>query len=79
MLIDSHVNLHHPDYAEDQQAVIERAREAGVKLMVTICDKVSSFEAVHAIAELSDGSFWSGSADVVVTVSACLEDGSGPI
>jgi len=30
---------------------------------------------VTAIAELSDGSFWSGSASVVVTLSACLEEG----
>jgi sulfur-oxidizing protein SoxY len=29
---------------------------------------------VTAIAELSDGTFWSGTADVVVTLSACLED-----
>jgi TatD DNase family protein len=50
MLIDSHVNLHAPQFADDQAQVIARAREAGVKLMVTICDKVSSFEAVHAIA-----------------------------
>ena len=28
MLIDSHVNLHHPDYAEDQDEVIARARRA---------------------------------------------------
>jgi len=50
MLIDSHVNLHAPQFAEDQAEVIARAREAGVQLMVTISDKVSSFEAVHAIA-----------------------------
>lgn len=54
MLIDSHVNLHHPDYADDQAAVIDRAREAGVKLMVTISDKVSNFEAVHALAMAHD-------------------------
>ena len=50
MLIDSHVNLHAPQFAEDQAEVIQRARDAGVRLMLTICDKVSSFEAVHAIA-----------------------------
>jgi len=50
MLIDSHVNLHAPQFAEDREAVIARAREAGVRLMVTISDKVSSFEAVHAVA-----------------------------
>jgi TatD DNase family protein len=51
MLIDSHVNLHAPQFAEDQAAVIERARATGVALMVTISDKVSSFPAVRAIAE----------------------------
>jgi len=30
---------------------------------------------VIAIAELSDGSFWSDAVSVVVTLSACLEDG----
>ena len=54
MLIDSHVNLHAPQFAEDQAEVIARARDAGVGLMVTICDKVSSFEAVHAIAMAHD-------------------------
>ncbi|MBV8681589.1 MAG: TatD family hydrolase [Caulobacteraceae bacterium] len=50
MLIDSHVNLHAPQFDADREAVIERARAAGVGLMVTICDRVSHFEAVHAIA-----------------------------
>jgi len=54
MLIDSHVNLHHPQFADDQAEVIARAREAGVGLMITICDKVSSFEDVHAIAMAHD-------------------------
>lgn len=54
MLIDSHVNLHAPQFAEDQAEVIARARAAGVELMVTICDKVSAFEAVHAIAMAHD-------------------------
>ena len=50
MLIDSHVNLHAPQYDDDREAVIARARAAGIGLMVTICDRVSRFEAVHAIA-----------------------------
>jgi TatD DNase family protein len=54
MLIDSHVNLHAPQFAEDQAEVISRARAAGIKLMVTICDKVSSFDAVHEIAMAHD-------------------------
>ena len=51
MLIDSHVNLHAPQFADDREAVIDRARAAGIARMVTICDKVSSFPAVLAIAE----------------------------
>ena len=50
MLIDSHVNLHAPQFDTDREEVIERARAAGVGLMVTISDKISSFEAVHAVA-----------------------------
>lgn len=51
MLIDSHVNLHAPQFDEDREAVIARAREAGIARMVTICDKLGSFPAVRALAE----------------------------
>ena len=51
MLIDSHVNLHAPAFAEDRAEVIARARQAGVGLMLTICDRLSNFPAVQAIAE----------------------------
>jgi TatD DNase family protein len=51
MLIDSHVNLHAPQFAEDQAEVIARARAAGVGLMITICDKLASFEAVATLAQ----------------------------
>jgi TatD DNase family protein len=54
MLIDSHVNLHAPQFDEDRQAVIERARAAGVKLMVNISDKVSHFDKVRAVADEAD-------------------------
>ena len=50
MLIDSHVNLHAPQFADDRDAVITRAREAGIQMMVTICDRISSFAAVHELA-----------------------------
>jgi TatD DNase family protein len=50
MIIDSHVNLHAPQFDEDRDAVIARAREAGVGLMVEISDKLSTFEATHALA-----------------------------
>lgn len=54
MLIDSHVNLHAPQFDEDRDAVIARAREAGVGLMVEISDKLSTFEATHALAMAHD-------------------------
>jgi TatD DNase family protein len=50
MLIDSHVNLHAPQFDGDREAVIARAREAGVGLMVNICDRVSGFDRAHGVA-----------------------------
>jgi TatD DNase family protein len=54
MLIDSHVNLHAHQFDEDRDAVIARAREAGVGLMVEISDKLSTFEATHGLAMAHD-------------------------
>ena len=54
MLIDSHVNLHAPQFDEDRDEVIARARAAGVALMVNISDKVSHFKAVRALADHPD-------------------------
>ena len=51
MLIDSHVNLHAPAFDDDRDAVIGRARAAGVGLMLTICDRLESAPAVFALAE----------------------------
>ncbi|RZI98575.1 MAG: TatD family deoxyribonuclease [Brevundimonas sp.] len=54
MLIDSHVNLHAPQFDEDRDEVIARARAAGVGLMVEISDKLSTFEATHGLAMAHD-------------------------
>ncbi|MFE9083523.1 TatD family hydrolase [Brevundimonas sp. NPDC003935] len=54
MIIDSHVNLHAPQFDDDRDEVIARAREAGVRLMVEISDKLSTFEATHALAMAHD-------------------------
>jgi TatD DNase family protein len=51
MLIDSHVNLHATQFAHDREAVIGRARAAGVRLMLTICDRIDRFESVREIAD----------------------------
>jgi sulfur-oxidizing protein SoxY len=48
-----------------------RAGQARIATRVRIADT----QTVTAIAEMSDGSFWSGSMNVVVTLSACLEEG----
>ena len=36
--------------------------------------RLADTQTVLAICELSDGTFWSGSADTVVTLAACLEE-----
>jgi sulfur-oxidizing protein SoxY len=48
-----------------------RAGRARVATRARIADTGT----VTAIAQLSDGSFWSDSVKVVVTLSACLEEG----
>ena len=57
MLIDSHVNLHAPQFDVDRDAVIARARAAGIALMVNICDRVSGFPGVEAVAQSADDIF----------------------
>ena len=40
-LIDSHCHLDFPDFAGDLDAVVERARAAGIERMITIGTKVA--------------------------------------
>jgi sulfur-oxidizing protein SoxY len=47
-----------------------RAGRARVSTRIRLADT----QTVIAVGELSDGSFWSASATVVVTLAACLED-----
>ncbi len=54
MLVDSHVNLHSEQYAEDCDAVIDAARAAGVDYMLTISDKLSSTHAIKKITDAHD-------------------------
>ena len=54
MLIDSHVNLHAPQFDADRQEVIDRARAAGIALMVNISDRLTTFPANRAIAHAPD-------------------------
>ena len=50
-LIDSHCHLDFPDFAEELDAVVARARAAGVERMVTISTRVSRGADYQALAE----------------------------
>ena len=54
MLVDSHCHLDFPDFAAERDAVIARARAAGVGTIVTICTRLDQFDGVRAIAEGDD-------------------------
>jgi sulfur-oxidizing protein SoxY len=43
------------------------------RAMVSTRIRLGDSQRLTAIAEMSDGTFWSGSADVIVTLAACLE------
>ena len=49
-LFDTHAHLHFPDFAEDLDAVLERARAAGVRGMVTIGTDRETNQAVVELA-----------------------------
>lgn len=51
LIVDSHCHLNFPDFAEDFDAVLERAEEADVGLLQTICTRMSEFDAIYAIAK----------------------------
>ncbi len=53
MLVDSHCHLDFPELALEEAAVIDRARAAGIGLMVSICTHVSKFSQVHEVAQRS--------------------------
>ncbi len=57
MLVDSHCHLDFPDFAAEREAVVARARAAGVGAMLTITTRLDEFVGVRAIAE-SDAAIW---------------------
>jgi TatD DNase family protein len=54
MLIDSHCHLDFPDFAEERDAIVARAKAAGVGRMITISTFVSRYDTYRAIAEAYD-------------------------
>ena len=57
MLVDSHCHLDFPDFATEREAVLARARAAGVGTMLTIGTRLDEFDGVRAIAE-ADADIW---------------------
>ncbi len=53
-LVDSHCHLDFPDFAPEVDAVIARAKAAGVATLVSISTRLSTFPNVRAIAEAHD-------------------------
>ncbi|WP_455271614.1 TatD family hydrolase [Rhizobium herbae] len=51
MLIDTHCHLDFPDFDAERDAIVERARVAGVGQMITISTRVKKFDTILAIAE----------------------------
>jgi TatD DNase family protein len=51
MLVDSHCHLDFPDFDAERDAIVQRAGEAGVGLMVTISTRVRKFDRIREISE----------------------------
>jgi TatD DNase family protein len=57
MLVDSHCHLDFADFGEERDAVIARARAAGIATMLTICTRLDQFAEVRTLAE-TDPQIW---------------------
>ncbi len=58
LLVDSHCHLDFPQLSDELDGVVERAHQAGVTRMVTICTRLSEEPRVRAIAESQPGVFY---------------------
>lgn len=57
-ITDSHCHLDFPDFEGETEALVARARMAGVHRMVTICTRMHSEPRVRALAEAHEGVFY---------------------
>jgi sulfur-oxidizing protein SoxY len=77
MTSTDHVKAIHVFAEKNPQPYVLSARfgpRAGRAQLATRA-RIADTGTVMAVAQMSDGSFWSDSVSVVVTLSACLEDG----
>lgn len=54
MLIDTHCHLDFPDFAEERDTIVARAKAAGIGRMITISTFVSRYDRYREIAEAYD-------------------------
>jgi TatD DNase family protein len=59
MLVDSHCHLDFPALAQEGEAVLERARAAGVEVIQTIGTRLGTFDRVLALADANPGVYCS--------------------
>jgi TatD DNase family protein len=54
MLVDSHCHLDFADFAEERDAIVQRALDHDINRLVTICTRVKRFDDIIRIAEQYD-------------------------
>ena len=59
MLVDHHCHLDFPQFEEDRSAILQRAHEAGVGLVVTICTRVKQLPKLLEICAAHPGVYCS--------------------
>ena len=76
MTVADHVKAIHVFNEKNPQPNVFSARlgPRNGKAIVGTRIKLGDSQRIIAIAETSDGRFWSGGADVIVTLAACLEE-----
>jgi TatD DNase family protein len=57
VLIDSHCHLDFPDFASERDAVVERARAAGLKRMITVSTRTEAFGSISLLADAYEDVF----------------------
>ena len=78
-IVDSHCHLDFPNFEGELDDIVNRAHEAGVTRMVTICTKLKNEPAVRAIAESHESVFYAagngfeaGFLELFVEFSQCI-------